>query len=382
MRVAGGDEYAELAELGGGFAAGAAPRGRRIRPGAPAEAEDALGSQGSPRRPRSGLYYSPPGTSYTIVERPSSALHHHREYREREREHHYSSLSSPRGTYLGSNPNFANSRTPSNNKKRPISPEQVLRLFGTGNHAAGAQKSSTERSRRSPVSSPPSATHNYRPPLYSPSIHELATRTVNMVRDPQDPGFGICVKGGKEAGVGVYISRVEEGSVAGRAGLRPGDSILEVNGTPFIGISHEEALKMLKSCRKLSMTVRTPNLPGTGSMACSGAPWQMRQTCSWMDRHGRPVSPPLEYSKGRLGHARTTSKDRSIRRVDLCIESGESLGLMIRGGVEYNLGIFVTGVDKDSVADRGGLMVSGLGKSANCKCSLAGNKRENHVKRT
>lgn len=98
MRVAGGDEYAELAELGGGL--GAAPRGRRIRPGAPAEAEDALGSQNSPRRPRSGLYYSPPGTSYTIVERPSSALHHHREYREREREHHYSSLSSPRGTVL------------------------------------------------------------------------------------------------------------------------------------------------------------------------------------------------------------------------------------------------------------------------------------------
>ncbi|KAG8287406.1 Deafness, autosomal recessive [Homalodisca vitripennis] len=45
------------------------------------------------------------------------------------------------------------------------------------------------------------------------------------------------------AGVGVYISRVEEGSVAERAGLRPGDSILEVNGTPFTAISHEEALK-------------------------------------------------------------------------------------------------------------------------------------------
>lgn len=47
------------------------------------------------------------------------------------------------------------------------------------------------------------------------------------------------------AGVGVYISRVEEGSVAERAGLRPGDSILEVNGTPFTGISHEEALKVM-----------------------------------------------------------------------------------------------------------------------------------------
>lgn len=42
----------------------------------------------------------------------------------------------------------------------------------------------------------------------------------------------------------MYISRVEEGSVAERSGLRPGDSILEVNGTPFTGISHEEALKV------------------------------------------------------------------------------------------------------------------------------------------
>lgn len=43
---------------------------------------------------------------------------------------------------------------------------------------------------------------------------------------------------------GVYISRVEEGSVAQRAGLRPGDVILEVNGTPFSGLSHEDALKV------------------------------------------------------------------------------------------------------------------------------------------
>lgn len=44
------------------------------------------------------------------------------------------------------------------------------------------------------------------------------------------------------AGIGVYISRVEEGSVAERSGLRPGDTILEVNGTPFSGMSHDEAL--------------------------------------------------------------------------------------------------------------------------------------------
>ena len=44
------------------------------------------------------------------------------------------------------------------------------------------------------------------------------------------------------SGIGVYISRVEEGSVAERSGLKPGDTILEVNGTPFSGMTHDEAL--------------------------------------------------------------------------------------------------------------------------------------------
>ncbi|CAG9858702.1 unnamed protein product [Phyllotreta striolata] len=374
--AAGNEDYAELADLSGGhygrttYGRTGGGRGGGRQPMA-AEAEDVLGpTNGSPRsysRSRSGLYYSPPGTSYTIVERPSSVMHHHSP-----REYNYNSLTSPRGTYLGSNPNFSTTsgRTPaaSNNKKRPISPEQVLRLFGSNNPSSSVVKTGADRPRRSPASSPPSTAHhvnreaNYRPP-HLPNIHELTTRTVTMVREPQEPGFGICVKGGKEAGVGVYISRIEEGSVAERAGLRPGDSILEVNGTPFTGISHEEALKMLKSCRNLSMTVRSPNLPGGRVGFGGGAPWQMRQTCSWMDRYGRPVSPPMEYARSgpvpaqRYGYGRSSSKDRSVRRVDLCIEPGQSLGLMIRGGVEYNLGIFITGVDKDSVADRAGLMV-------------------------
>lgn len=110
------------------------------------------------------------------------------------------------------------------------------------------------------------------------------------------------------------------------------------------------------------MTVRaTTMLNSTAPLHGFGPPLQSgrdtytqpyRQTCSWMDRHGRPASPPAEY--GGQKHER---RDR-IRNVDLLIEPGQSLGLMIRGGVEYGLGIFITGVDKESVADRAGLMVS------------------------
>ncbi|XP_049867613.1 whirlin [Pectinophora gossypiella] len=328
------------------------------------EAEDARA------RARGGVYYSPPGTSYTIVERPASSHGHHASYSQ----HHQYSGKLSRAPYLGSSTiansaagatslrNSTNHLSASNGKKRPISPEQVLRLFGQGGAAALGKAlppshppqplpAPLPARRHSPASSPSSTTHHAiyrggeRERPYSsggapPPPAEPATRTVTMSRDPNDShGFGICVKGGKEAGVGVYISRVEEGSVAERAGLRPGDSILQVNGTPFSGISHEDALKMLKSCRQLTMTVRTAG-------ALVG-----RASCSWMDRYGRPASPPPPRPP------RSASKDRSIRRVDLCIEPGQSLGLMIRGGLEYNLGIYITGVDKDSVADRAGLMV-------------------------
>lgn len=87
---------------GGGNRYGNAPWSSRT-PGRnsnrmPAEAEDALGPNNSPRphsRSRSGLYYSPPGTSYTIVERPSSGMHHHssRDYRD------YYNTTSPRGSF-------------------------------------------------------------------------------------------------------------------------------------------------------------------------------------------------------------------------------------------------------------------------------------------
>ena len=47
----------------------------------------------------------------------------------------------------------------------------------------------------------------------------------------------------------------------------------------------------------------------------------------------------------------------SLSQVNLVLDDGRSLGLMIRGGAEYALGIYITGVDQGSAAECGGLKV-------------------------
>jgi hypothetical protein len=137
------------------------------------EAEDLIGPYESTRignstsslRPKSGLYYSPPGTSYTIVERERSHSPHY----------YYNTAGAPsKGGSLPNRSSFLESSilideaagtvpssTRHNTKKRPISPEQVLRLFSTTVSSPSQHHHSSNgiRDRRSPASSPPSTTH-------------------------------------------------------------------------------------------------------------------------------------------------------------------------------------------------------------------------------
>ncbi|XP_076040901.1 uncharacterized protein LOC143025313 [Oratosquilla oratoria] len=143
------------------------------------------------------------------------------------------------------------------------------------------------------------------------------------------------------AGVGVYVSRVEKAGPAWRAGLRPGDLLLAVNNTNFTQVTHQQAITLLKSCEEVTLTV----LP-TGQFPTSVI---VAQTYTWVTPDGRPTSPPPEYNPRLHAH--------QVTRVGVELGGAESLGLMIRGGVEYGLGIFVTGVDEGSAAHKTGLKV-------------------------
>ncbi|XP_037548001.1 whirlin [Nematolebias whitei] len=199
------------------------------------------------------------------------------------------------------------------------------------------------------------------PLLGSNFIHEPPgeLRQVTMKRHKSHEGLGFSIRGGSEHGVGIYVSLVEPGSLAERQGLRVGDQIVKVNDKVFDKVTHAEAVKVLKGSKKLSLSVRSVGrIPGG---------YVTNHVYTWVDPQGRSVSPPPDLPEHRSATLKRTDSQRRSnmqllqegdeKKVNLVLDDGRSLGLMIRGGAEYALGIYITGVDRGSAAECGGLKV-------------------------
>ncbi|XP_073872826.1 whirlin isoform X17 [Macaca fascicularis] len=86
---------------------------------------------------------------------------------------------------------------------------------------------------------------------------------------------------------------------------------------------------------------------------------------TWVDPQGRSISPPSGLPQPHGGALRQQEGDRRStlhllqggdeKKVNLVLGDGRSLGLTIRGGAEYGLGIYITGVDPGSEAEGSGL---------------------------
>ncbi|XP_069561696.1 whirlin isoform X2 [Brachyistius frenatus] len=192
-------------------------------------------------------------------------------------------------------------------------------------------------------------------------IHEPPgeLRQVTMKRHKSNEGLGFSIRGGSEHGVGIYVSLVEPGSLAEKEGLRIGDQIMKVNDKVFDKVTHAEAVKVLKGSKKLCLSVRSVGrIPGG---------YVTNHVYTWVDPQGRSVSPPPDLPEHRSATLRRTDSQRRSnmqllqegdeKKVNLVLDDGRSLGLMIRGGAEYALGIYITGVDQGSAAECGGLKV-------------------------
>ncbi|KAA0719889.1 Whirlin [Triplophysa tibetana] len=185
-------------------------------------------------------------------------------------------------------------------------------------------------------------------------------RQVILKRHKSNEGLGFSIRGGSEHGVGIYVSLVEPGSLAEKEGLRIGDQIMKVNDKVFDRVTHAEAVKVLKGSKKLCMSVRSVGrIPGG---------YVTNHVYTWVDPLGRSVSPPPdlleEHRSATLRRSNSQGRshmqllqDGDEKKVNLVLDDGRSLGLMIRGGAEYSLGIYITGVDRGSAAECGGLKV-------------------------
>ncbi|KAM9371011.1 whirlin [Phaethornis superciliosus] len=196
------------------------------------------------------------------------------------------------------------------------------------------------------------------PPAAAPPVVPGELRQVTLRRSKAHEGLGFSIRGGAEHGVGIYVSLVEPGSLAEREGLRVGDQILGVNGKALDRVTHAEAVKVLKGCKKLNLSVHSVGrIPGG---------YVTNHIYTWVDPQGRSVSPPVGLPHHQHSSLRKDSEKRSHlqllqegdeKKVNLVLNEGKSLGLMIRGGAEYSLGIYITGVDKGSEAESTGLKV-------------------------
>uniref|UniRef100_A0A3Q4BB13 Whirlin n=1 Tax=Mola mola TaxID=94237 RepID=A0A3Q4BB13_MOLML len=197
------------------------------------------------------------------------------------------------------------------------------------------------------------------PGHFSPNNPPGELRQVTMKRHKSNEGLGFSIRGGSEHGVGIYVSLVEPGSLAEKQGLRIGDQIMKVNDKVFEKVTHGEAVKVLKGSKKLCLSVRSVGrIPGG---------YVTNHVYTWVDPQGRSVSPPPDLPEHQTATLRRTESQRRSnmqllqegdeKKVNLVLDDGRSLGLMIRGGAEYALGIYITGVDQGSAAECGGLKV-------------------------
>ncbi|KAK7122181.1 hypothetical protein R3I94_019335 [Phoxinus phoxinus] len=177
---------------------------------------------------------------------------------------------------------------------------------------------------------------------------------LTLVRRDDDGHLGFSVRGGSEHGLSVFISKVQKSSAAELSGLCVGDKLVEVNGVSLENISMSSAVKVLSGHARLRLVVqRVGRVPGVR---------YTNEKTTWVDLiHRRMV---VEESGARVS---VYSSDGALcRTVHLDLSHDRPcLGLNIRGGREYSLGIYVSKLDPGGLAEQGGVKMGDQILSAN-----------------
>ncbi|XP_052100288.1 uncharacterized protein LOC127734453 isoform X2 [Mytilus californianus] len=170
------------------------------------------------------------------------------------------------------------------------------------------------------------------------------------IHKAEDNNIGFCIRGGLEHGLGVYVSGVDQGSAAEESTLQIGDKILEANNISLQRLPSSSAVKVLTGSNQLKLLVeRTGMIPE----------WRLsRERTVWYDCQMKKVTNGEYEEYGATNYFRGIDVDIPERCVTSSnVTDEEDLGLNIRGGNEYRLGIYVSIVEEGSKADKTGIQI-------------------------
>ncbi|XP_058507327.1 PDZ domain-containing protein 7a [Solea solea] len=88
------------------------------------------------------------------------------------------------------------------------------------------------------------------------STDSALRRIVHLFTTSDDYCLGFNIRGGKEFGLGIYVSKLDPGGLAEQHGIKMGDQILAANGVSFEHITHSNAVEVLKSHTHVMLTIR------------------------------------------------------------------------------------------------------------------------------
>ncbi|KAL8605984.1 hypothetical protein ACOMHN_067167 [Nucella lapillus] len=184
--------------------------------------------------------------------------------------------------------------------------------------------------------------------------HPMAMRgdvhVVKIGSSSASPRMGFNIRGGSEFGLGIFVSHVDPDSPAERAGLKWGDQILESNGVELETASSQTAEDLLSRTHSHTLVVkRTRKIPE----------WKVtKERILWYDVATRKVvaAPSGEDTPAKeRGSEVSEAKDRKV--VLKLTRNADFVGLNIRGGKDFGLGIYISRVDPGGLAERAGVEV-------------------------
>ncbi|XP_069566962.1 membrane-associated guanylate kinase, WW and PDZ domain-containing protein 3a isoform X2 [Brachyistius frenatus] len=232
---------------------------------------------------------------------------------------------------------------------------------GSGEEEEGSQQPQQVASAQ--VNSSPKVPHVEAPNAVQPAQPARPECFDVTLQRKDNEGFGFVILTSKNKpppGVIPHkIGRIIEGSPTDRLGqMKVGDRISAVNGRSIMELSHNDIVQLIKDAgNSVTLTVvpEDDSAPPSGTNSAKQSPSVQhravgQQPPSYPDRNG---DSELRYSPREMGTLITSGPKQGCFVVEL-ERSQRGFGFSLRGGKEYNMGLFILRLAEDGPALKDG----------------------------